>query len=252
MNSTIVRNLLVRGMLAGVAAGLLAYALGYFVGEIPLREALVYESAHSTGREMEMVSRTLQETLGMLTAVLMFSTALGGLASLAFCFALGRLGRVGPRATAGLVALGAFVTVFLVPFLKYPANPPAVSDPDTLNQRTIEYVAVLVLSVLLGVAAVMLGKRLAPRLGNWNASILAAVTFVVTVGLTMLFMPPVNEMPKGFPPNVVWQFRVAAAGMQALLWASFGLLFGYLAERVLLPVANRASRPAVAGRAVAG
>lgn len=158
MNSTLVRALLVRGMIAGVLAGLLSFSLGYLIGEPPLRDALAYEAAHATGYEMETFSRTLQETLGLLTAAVLLGTAAGGLAAMAFCAALGRIGQFRARAAAALVALGAFLTVFLIPFLKYPANPPAVSNPDTLNQRTGEYFAMIAISVAVGVAAVRFGQ----------------------------------------------------------------------------------------------
>ena len=49
-----------------------------------------------------------------------------GVAALAFCFALGRLGRISPRATALLLSGCALLAVYVVPFLKYPANPPSV------------------------------------------------------------------------------------------------------------------------------
>lgn len=137
MTSTHVRALLVRGMLAGLLAGAFAVAFGYFVGERPLRSALDFEAAHSTEPAMAVVSRSLQQTAGLATGVLVFAVAVGGITALAFCLAFGRFGAVGPRATAALTAAGGFVTVFLVPFLKFPSNPPAVSDPDTLDQRTI-------------------------------------------------------------------------------------------------------------------
>ena len=71
----------------------------------------------------------------------------------------------------------ALLAVYLVPFLKYPANPPAVGDPDTLGKRTTLYFLMMLLSVLLAVGAVILGKRLAPRLGNWYATVAAAAVF---------------------------------------------------------------------------
>ena len=66
----------------------------------------------------------------------MYGLALGGLFALAFAFAYGRVARASPRATALWLAAAAFVVVYLVPFLKYPANPPAVGDPDTIGRRT--------------------------------------------------------------------------------------------------------------------
>ncbi|MFI2370341.1 CbtA family protein [Streptomyces sp. NPDC018833] len=236
MNSAIVRGLLVRGMLAGVLAGLLAFGLAYLIGEPPVDAAIAFESAHSheEGGE-ELVSRAVQSTAGLATAVLVYGTALGGITALAFCFALGRIGRFGARATAAFVGLGGFVTVALVPFLKYPANPPAVGDPATLNQRTALFFLMIVLSVLLAVGAVLLGRALAPRWGSWNASITAGAAFAVVVAIAMAFLPAAGGLPHGFPADVLWEFRLASLGVQALLWASLGLILGFLAERVLEP-----------------
>ena len=237
MNSVNVRALLVRGMLAGLAAGVVAFVFAYLVGEGPVDAAIAFESAnahHEAGGE-ELVSRTVQSTAGLATGVLVFGVAIGGIAALAFCFALGRIGRFGARATAGLTALAGFLLVYLVPILKYPANPPAVGNPDTIGQRTILFVGMIALSVLLGIAATLLGRRLAPAWGNWNASIAAGVAFVVAIGVAMVVLPHGDNTPKGFPATDLWEFRVASIGIQAVLWAAFGLLFGFLAERVLEP-----------------
>lgn len=235
MNSATVRTLLVRGMLAGVVAGVLAFGLAYLVGEPQVDAAIAYEASHSHEHSAELVSRSLQSTAGLATAVLVFGTAMGGIASLVFCFMLGRIGRFGPRATAALLAGGAFVTVYVVPFLKYPPNPPGTSDSGTLGQRTTLYFLMIALGVLLGIGAVILGRRLVPRSGAWNASVIAGTAFVGAVALAMVFLPSVNETPRDFSATLLWQFRMAALAVQALLWASFGLLFGYLAERVLVP-----------------
>ncbi|WP_406347697.1 CbtA family protein [Streptomyces sp. NBC_00144] len=235
MNSISIRALLVRGMLAGLAAGVLALVVAYLLGEPRVDSAIAFEDAHSHEHEMEVVSRSLQSTAGLATGVLVFGVAIGGIAALAFCFALGRTGRFGPRATAMLVSAGALLAVYVVPFLKYPANPPSVGDPDTIGKRTTLYFLMMVLSVLLSVAAVILGKRLAPRLGNWNATVAAGAAFLVLVGLAYEFLPAINEVPKDFPATLLWQFRLSALAIQLTLWTAFGLLFGHLAERHLLP-----------------
>ncbi|MFI6929639.1 CbtA family protein [Streptomyces sp. NPDC050287] len=236
MNSVTVRTLLVRGMLAGVAAGVLAFVFAYLVGEGPVDAAIAFEEAnsHEHGGE-ELVSRSLQSTAGLATGVLVFGVAIGGIAALAFCFALGRIGRFGARATAALTGLAGFLLVYLVPILKYPANPPAVGDPDTLDKRTILFVLMIALSVLLGIGAILLGRRLAPAWGNWNASTAAGGAFVAAVAVAMVVLPSGGNTPKGFPATDLWEFRLASIGVQAVLWATFGLLFGYLAERVLDP-----------------
>ena len=247
MNSVIVRTLLVRGMLAGLGAGVLAFVFAYLVGEGPVDAAIAFEAAnsHEHGGE-ELVSRSLQSTAGLATGLLVFGVAIGGIAALAFCFALGRIGRFGARATAALTALAGFLLVYLVPILKYPANPPAVGNPDTIGKRTILFVLMIALSVLLGIAAVLLGRRLAPAWGNWNASIAAGAAFVAVVAVAMAVLPSGDNTPKGFPATELWEFRTASIGIQAVLWAAFGLLFGFLAERVLEPRPARSPASTVA------
>ncbi|EFL36536.1 conserved hypothetical protein [Streptomyces viridochromogenes DSM 40736] len=236
MNSVTVRTLLVRGMLAGLGAGVLAFVFAYLVGEGPVNAAIAFEEAnsHEHGGE-ELVSRSLQSTAGLATGLLVFGVAIGGIAALAFCFALGRIGRFGARATAALTALAGFLLLYLVPILKYPPNPPAVGSPDTVGKRTILFVLMIALSVLLGIAAVLLGRKFAPVWGNWNASTAAGVAFVAVVAMAMAVLPSGDNAPKGFPATDLWEFRTASIGIQAVLWAAFGLTFGFLAERVLEP-----------------
>ncbi|MFD0437464.1 CbtA family protein [Streptomyces chartreusis] len=247
MNSATVRNLLVRGMLAGLGAGVLALIVAYVLGEPSVDKAIGFEEAHAAGHEheVELVSRSLQSTAGLATGVLIYGVSFGGIAALAYCFALGRVGRFSPRATALLLSGCALLAVYVVPFLKYPANPPAVGDPDTIGRRTTLYFLMMVLSVLLAVAATILGRRLAPRLGNWYATVVAVAAFALVSGLAFAFLPVVNEVPADFPATVLWRFRLSALAMQATLWAGFGLLFGELAERLLNP------RPAAAAPASA-
>lgn len=239
MNSISVRALLVRGMLAGLVAGALALVVAYFLGESRVDAAIALEEAHSHSHDHgggeELVSRGMQATGGLATGVLVFGVAVGGIAALVFCYALGRLGRFGPRATAALIAGAALLTVYLVPFLKYPANPPAVGNPDTIGRRTALFFLMVALSVLLAVAAVILGRRLAPRLGNWNATIAAAAGYVLVTGLAYAFLPSFDEVGKDFPASLLWEFRLATLAVQVTLWTTFGLVFGYLTERLLVP-----------------
>ncbi|MFJ6567457.1 CbtA family protein [Streptomyces sp. NPDC091292] len=237
MNSATVRNLLVRGMLAGLAAGVLALVVAYFLGEPMVDRAIGFEEAHASGHEheVELVSRSLQSTAGLATGVLIYGIAFGGIAALAYCFALGRVGRFGARATALLLSGCALLAVYVVPFLKYPANPPAVGNGDTIGKRTTLYLLMMLLGILLAVAATLLGKRLAPRLGTWYATVAALAAFAVAIGLAYAFLPVVNEVPADFPATVLWRFRVSALAMQITLWGGFGLVFGELAERLLHP-----------------
>ncbi|MFE5737173.1 CbtA family protein [Streptomyces celluloflavus] len=237
MNSATVRNLLVRGMLAGLTAGVLALIVAYFLGEPNVDGAIGFEEAHAPAHEheVELVSRGLQSTAGLATGVLVYGVAFGGIAALAYCFALGRVGRLTPRATALLLSGCALLAVYVVPFLKYPANPPSVGEPDSIGKRTTLYFLMMLLSVLLAIAATLLGKRLAPHLGTWYATVVAVAAFALVIGLAYALLPVINEVPQNFPATLLWRFRLSALAIQITLWGGFGLAFGELAERLLAP-----------------
>ncbi|WP_290052627.1 CbtA family protein [Amycolatopsis solani] len=242
------KTLLVRGMLAGLIAGVLAFGFAYAFGEpsvntaIGLEESGGHSHSHDAGasapaeeheHEEELVPRDIQSTLGLLTGVLVYGVAIGGLLSLAFAFAQGRLGTLRPRVTALLLTTGAFAVVFLVPFLKYPANPPAVGQPGTIGSRTELYFGFVAVSLLVGILATVFGRKLADRFGAWNGFLLAAAGYLVVIGVVAWLMPAVDEVPEGFPGSTLWSFRTASIGTQVTLWLALGLTFGAFAEKAL-------------------
>ena len=68
----------------------------------------------------------VQAGVGLFTGVVVFSAAFGGLFALAFALAHGRIGDFGPRAVSALLATLGFISVSVVPHLKYPASPPSI------------------------------------------------------------------------------------------------------------------------------
>lgn len=236
-----VRSLLIRGMAAGFLSCLLVFAFAKVFGEAQVEGAIAYEERmeHAMGgshrHEMpELVSRDVQAGLGLFVGLAVFGTAVGGLFSLVFAYVYGRFGRLGPRALSATMASLAFIAIVLVPFLKYPPNPPSIGDPSTIGSRTALFFAMIALSMAALVVAVMLARRLAHRLGPWNATLAGGAVYLVLIGLACVLLPTVNEVPDTFPASLLWHFRVAAFGMQTVLWAALGLLFGVLAQPLLL------------------
>jgi predicted cobalt transporter CbtA len=229
------RILLMRGMLAGVVAGLLVFALARWIGEPQVERAIAFETtmdqAQGKAPEPEMVTRRMQEGLGLLTGVLVYGSAMGGLFGLVYAYAYGRISVAGPRALSALLAGMGFVAIVLVPTLKYPANPPSVGNPETIGVRTGAFFLLIAFSIAAMVFSIQTGRRLHNRYGLWNASLLAAGLFVLIVSVVSHFLPEFNEVPAGFPVNLMWRFRIAALEMQVVMWATLGLLFGWLTER---------------------
>ncbi|MBY4629605.1 CbtA family protein [Rhizobium croatiense] len=232
-----VGNLLLRGMFAGVIAGILVFAFAHIFGEPLVDAAIAFEeaSAQAAGQaaEPEVVSRATQAGLGLFTGVMAYSVAVGGLFALAFAFVHGRFSALSARGTSAAIAIAAFVAIVLVPGIKYPANPPALGNPDTIGVRTELFFLMIVVSVGALIAAVALSRRLSERFGLWNGAIVAALAYLVFIGVVLYLLPPINEVPENFSAMVLWRFRTTSLGMHAILWATLGLAFGALAERRL-------------------
>lgn len=242
-----VRTLLIRGMLVGLVAGLLVFGFGKLAGEPQVDRAIAFETAMDEAKakadmakgmpgmeaEPELVSREVQASFGLFTGVVVYSAAFGGLFALVFAFAYGRIGNMRPRAVSASLALGGFVALYVVPNLKYPANPPSVGEPGTIGLRTGLYFSIMLISIVAMVLAVIAQRRLASRLDAWSATLLATAGYLVLIAVADFLLPAINEVPDGFPAVLLWRFRMASLGMQAVMWATIGLLFGTLAERAL-------------------
>jgi predicted cobalt transporter CbtA len=260
-------KLLLRGMLVGIIAGSLCFIFLKVVGEPQVDRAIAFETQLDEAKsyaaaqaliakglpapkeepEPELVSRRVQAGIGLFTGVMVYNVAFGGLFALSFGLAYGRMGDFSPRTTAALLAAFGLVAVYIVPNLKYPANPPSIGDPATIGTRTALYFSMIAISLAAMIAAGMLRLRLLDRHNPWNAFLIAAAAYLIVVIVVGLVVPPVNEVPAEFPAVVLWQFRMASAGAQLIMWTTLGVGFGFVAERSLRssPVRDRASRAAL-------
>jgi hypothetical protein len=229
-----VRTLLVRGMLAGLIGGLIAAVFAWVFGEPSVAGAIAYEDALAAAAGEQggepLVSRGVQSTIGLAVGYLIYGVAIGGLLALAYSTALGRLGRLGARGTVLTVALVGFVAGVLVPFLKYPANPPASNLDSTIGTRSGLFVIMVVVSAGLALAATVLARRLSGRLGWWNAVLAATGAYIVVVGLVGFLLPAITETPGDFPATVLYAFRLASLGGQLVLWAATALVLAALVD----------------------
>lgn len=242
------KDLLWRGMLAGILAALLATMFARVYAEPQVDRAIALEASHEAhamghdhgDEEAEApVSRATQKSIGLATAVVLYGAAVGGIFSLVFAYCYGRVGHAGPRTLAMLIAALGFLIIVIVPGLKYPPNPPAVGQPDTIQMRTGAYFAMIAISI----AALFLASRVRAMtlqsLGAFNALIVGAIAYIVVIAIAQIGLPAINEVPTDFPATVLWNFRVASIGMQLILWTTLGLAFGWMAERCLMKATVR-------------
>ena len=250
-------SLLVRGLIVGLFAGLLAGTFAYVMGEPHIDSAIAIEeaagAAHThdangnavpaSDEEEPLVSRDGQR-FGLFLATSLYGVALGGIFAVGFALLRRRLRTPSDSyAALGLAAAG-FVGIVLVPFLKYPPNPPAVGDPETITKRTVTYLLTLVIGLLAvwaGVAASRWVAAFASRRGEagvadsegapWIRLAVGGGAFLVTVVAAYLILPTINEVPGSFPATLLWQFRLASLGTQATLWLLLGIGYAALVDR---------------------
>jgi predicted cobalt transporter CbtA len=253
------KQIIGRGLLAGALAGVLAFAVARVFVEPVIERAIGYEDGVGAAHEametasgqgghdhgVDLFTRGVQANIGMGFGVLAFSIAMGALFAVVFAVVYGRVGNVSARVLSVLVAGGMLLSLYIVPGLKYPANPPAVSLEETIRQRTMLYLLMVVVSAALFVGAIYLGRRLVARLGTWNATLAAAGSYVVAIAIVMLVLPTIDETPGplrddagniifgGFPADDLYQFRLYSLGVQVVMWATIGLVFAALISKVL-------------------
>lgn len=240
-------NLVLRGFIVGIFAGLLAFGWAKVFAEPPIGVAISFESAQDEAKEAaavaagrqpepetaEIFSRTVQSGLGLLTGLVVIGAGIGCLLAIMFAFANGRIGDLGPGPTAALLAFLSLMTVYVIPSLKYPANPPSVGEPATIKYRTGLYFLMMAISIASTMGAYLLRRRLVSKYGSWNGSLIAIAAYVIVIGFFFSILPGINEVPAAFPAVALWNFRVASLGTQIVLWGSVALMFGYAGAAVL-------------------
>lgn len=255
------KQIIWRGLLAGAVAGVLAFVFARIFVEPQIERAIGYEEGVGAAHEaMEAAAhaghshshgdgggfdRAVQMNIGMGLGVLLFSLAIAAIFAVVFVVAYGRVGNVSARLLSVYLAAGMLLSLYVVPTLKYPASPPALSLDETIRQRTLLYLLMVVLSAALLVGAVYLGRRLAHRLGAWNATLVAAGGYVVAAAVLMLVLPSISETPgplrdgagnivyEGFPADVLYEFRLYSLGTHVVIYTTIALVFGAMAAKLL-------------------
>ncbi len=240
-------RLILRGFIAGIVAGLLAFGWAKTFGEPAVNIAIHFESAQDEAKAAAAVaagkpappedpvifSRAVQSGIGLLTGMVVAGAGLGCLFAVLFAFANGRMGSLAAGPTSVLLAFYGLISVYLVPALKYPPNPPSVGEPATIKYRTGLYFLMMAISIASTLGALRLRRALVPKHGAWNGSLLALGAYLVVIAAFFVVLPGINEVPATFPAVTLWNFRLASLGIQTVLWGSLGVMFGYIGAQVV-------------------
>jgi predicted cobalt transporter CbtA len=230
-----VKRFLKLGGVAGAAGGVALAVFLLIVGESSIEDAIALERARAAGQpaaphHQEMFSRTVQHVGGGIGALL-YGVAMGLIFAVVLAAVRHRMtSRTDWHRATTLAAVG-FVSMFLVPFLKYPSNPPSVGDPSTITRRTLLYLAMLAWSVVATVAAWRLlnwARQRSLSLPIASTATVALWSLIVTIGFIGL---PGSPDPVDAPATLIWRFRLASVGGSVVFWAVSGMALGWLLFR---------------------
>lgn len=230
-----------RGLVAGLLAGVVAFGVSYVIGEPSVNAAIALERASDDA----LVPRSMQSTLGLLTGMTVAGVTLGGLLGVVCALAMGRLGRLGIRPTALAVAAVAYVAFQVLPTTAYPPNPPGVGRADTIDERTTLFFVMVAVSVIAAVTAVLAGRRLAVGWGGWYATLAATAGYLLLTLTAVALLPHVDEVPPDYPATVLYEFRRASFVTQLTLWSVLAVVLADLLHRLV----DRAAHPVRSGTA---
>ena len=226
-------------MVAGVLLGL----FHLLFSEPLIARALTFEVPHPG---QELFSRGDQQ-VGLVIASSLYGAALGGIFGFAWTLLAKRLRSSSSWDSSLRLAVIGFGTLWLVPFLKYPANPPAVGSPDTIGLRTAGYTGIIGISIAATALAWATSRRLSKSSPHIR-QLVAGGEYVAVITLAYLILPG-NPDPITIPADLLWSFRLMSAAGQALFWVALGVLFGLLTLRrdrrvEAAPATAPAERPA--------
>lgn len=239
-------TILRRAVLAGLVAGALAAVFVGLVAEDSIDAAIDIEEAtagadtpegsdeaaggHSHGDEEPLFTRG-QQVVGGLTAAVLFGLVVGVVFGTVYAAIRHKITVGSETGRILLLAAAAYLATAVLPSLKYPANPPAVGDPDTVNERTLLYFTFLAAAIILAVAVGMLYKRLAVRLERSAAVVSTAAAALAGAAVLLVVWPSSPDtVTEGFPAQLLWDFRLESLATLTIIWSTFGLGMGWLSR----------------------
>lgn len=159
---------------------------------------------------------------GEIVAGTILGLSIGSLFGIIFAYTHNSIPGSSNKKKALILAGILWFVLFLMPALKYPANPPAVGDPETIYYRQILYIAFLVISGFSALGLAFLYRKMESL--NSRKIIIPAV-YGVIIAAAYLAMPS-NPDPITASMDLVIGFRMASAITLSMFWGLLGVIFG--------------------------
>lgn len=221
---------LLSGFSAGVILGLINFVTTepFLDSAIELENRALFESGEEKDTPQfraEYDAYRYWQKSGMVLAGGIFGLGVGSLVGIVF--GLSREVLPGKHHVQKALVLSGLMwfTIFMIPFFKYPANPPTVGDPETVVLRSTLYLSFIVISGFGAVGFYRLYKRL-----QRNKKFAAFVGYAAFISIAFVLMPS-NPDKITAPMDLVNGFRMMSAFSVSLFWLANAIILGLLWQR---------------------
>lgn len=161
---------------------------------------------------------------GQLLAGAILGTSIGALFGIVFAYSRNALpGNSYVKKSLFLAAI-MWATLYIIPLIKYPANPPTVGDPETIVLRQTLYLAFIALSGFGALGFYQVYKRVSKKA-------LAFVGYAAFITAVFVAMPE-NPDPVEAPASLIDGFRISSAIGVSVFWLAAGVMLGALWQKV--------------------
>lgn len=221
-------------LLAGAIAGTILGIINQVAVEPYIEQAIELEM-HNTAQSGQVINSAefaayrFWQKGGEIIAGTILGLSIGSLYGIVFAYTRGSIsGTNNNKKKALLVAGIMWFVLFLMPALKYPPNPPAVGDPETIYYRQSLYVAFLAISGFSALGLAFLYRKMVMASSNntkKKAIIIIPSAYAAIMAGAYLAMPA-NPDAINAPIDLVIGFRITSAITISMFWALLGVIFG--------------------------
>lgn len=214
-------------LLAGAIAGTILGAINQVAVEPYIDHAVELEMQNTNQSSQiinpaEFTAYRLWQRGGEMLAGTILGLSIGSLFGIVFAYTHSSVPGSNNKKKALIVASIMWFVLFLMPALKYPANPPAVGDPETIYYRQSLYVAFLVISGFSALGLAFLYRKMGAL--NIKKAIIPAAYAAIISGAYLAM--PANPDPINAPMDLVMGFRITSAITISMFWGLLGVIFG--------------------------
>jgi len=220
---------LVSGFSAGIIHGLVNLALvePYLDTAIGIENRNMFASGevHDTPQFWQEFNnyRTWQKDSSVLSNG-MLGLATGALFGLVFAYSRHMLPSQNHIKKALVLAGIMWFTIFFIPFLKYPANPPTVGDHNTIVLRDSMYLVIVIISGVGALGFSRIYKKMQSK------KLIVPVGYAIYVTVIFLIMP-VNPDKITTPMDLINGFRIVSASTMTMYWIINAVILGFLWQK---------------------